>query len=243
MKISKVDVLAIGAHPDDIELGAGGTLAALVAAGKKVGMLDLTLGELGSRGNAELRTKEAMESAEYLGVAFRIQLNLGDGQINTSVENKSEVIRVLRASCPDVVFANTLNDRHIDHGNAALLVKESCFLSGLAKWETMADGQLQLPWRPQFLLHYIQDHYHKPTLVVDITKFYEQKRRAILTFGSQFYNAEATEPETPISSEDFLHFLESRAREKGRWIGCTYGEGFVSEVPLNIPKLHALMGV
>lgn len=243
MKITKVDVLAIGAHPDDVELGAGGTVAALISAGKKVGILDLTLGELGSRGNATLRTREALASAELLGASFRYQLNLGDGNIQTTPEQKRQVAEVIRACSPDIILANTLSDRHIDHGNAARLVKEACFLSGLVKFETEGNHSSSQPWRPKALLHYIQDHYHKPTFVVDIGEHYDTKLSAIKTFSSQFYNPESGEPDTPISSEDFLHFLEARAREMGRWIGCTYGEGFVSETPLNLRYLYSYFGV
>lgn len=243
MKLTEVDVLAIGAHPDDVELGAGGTIAALVAAGRKVGILDLTLGEMGTRGDAELRSKEAQDSAAFLGVSFRVQLNLGDGQLDTSDFRKDEIIRILRACSPKVVLANALSDRHIDHGNAAQLVKEACFLSGLAKRETEQDGEKQIPWRPGVILHYIQDHYLRPSFVIDISRYYETKMKAVQLFGSQFYNPESGEPETPISSKDFLYFLESRSREMGRWIGCTYGEGFVSEIPLNMRWLQSVLGI
>jgi bacillithiol biosynthesis deacetylase BshB1 len=209
----KLDVLAIGAHPDDVELGAGGTVSKLIASGKKVGILDLTLGELGSRGSASIRTKEAMLASEILGLAVREQLNLGDGFLNGDQNKKLEIIKIIRKYQPDIVLANALNDRHIDHGNGAQLTIEAAFLSGLAKVETVFEDKIQDNWRPRFILHYIQDYYMQPTIVVDIKEHYQKKMDAVLAYSSQFFNPNSHEPETPISSEEFLLFLDARMRE------------------------------
>ena len=233
----KLDVLAVGAHPDDVELGAGGTVAKLIAAGKKVGILDLTLGELGTRGTATLRTEEAMLAADILGLSIREQLNLGDGFLDTESAKKHEVIKVIRKYQPDIILANALSDRHIDHGNAAELTTEAAFLSGLTKIETRIGDKLQTAWRPLFILHYIQDYYLQPTIVVDITAYYNKKMEAIMAYSSQFYNPNSEEPETPISSQEFILFLESRMREMGRWVGSSHGEGFISKTPISIQAL------
>jgi bacillithiol biosynthesis deacetylase BshB1 len=233
----KLDVLAIGAHPDDVELGAGGTVSKLIASGKKVGILDLTLGELGSRGSASIRTKEAMLASEILGLAVREQLNLGDGFLNGDQNKKLEIIKIIRKYQPDIVLANALNDRHIDHGNGAQLTIEAAFLSGLAKVETVFEDKIQDNWRPRFILHYIQDYYMQPTIVVDIKEHYQKKMDAVLAYSSQFFNPNSHEPETPISSEEFLLFLDARMREMGRWVGSKYGEGFISKTPISVLEL------
>lgn len=238
MNNDHVDVLAIGAHPDDVELGAGGTIAKLIGNGKSVSILDLTLGELGTRGNAETRKKEARTASDILGLNNRYQLNLGDGNINNSLQNKLQVISYIRLCKPSVILANAVSDRHIDHGNAATLVKEAVFLSGLVKVETTYNNLPQEPHKPLLLLNYIQDYYHKPDLVVDISLFRQKKMDAIRAFSSQFYKPDSTEPATPISGSDFLDFLEARMREMGRWIHASHGEGFISQVPLN-PELLA----
>jgi bacillithiol biosynthesis deacetylase BshB1 len=233
----KLDVLAIGAHPDDVELGAGGTVSKLIASGKKVGILDLTLGELGSRGSASIRTKEAMLASEILGLAVREQLNLGDGFLNGDQNKKLEIIKIIRKYQPDIVLANALNDRHIDHGNGAQLTIEAAFLSGLAKVETVFEDKIQDNWRPRFILHYIQDYYMQPTIVVDIKEHYQKKMDAVLAYSSQFFNPNSNEPETPISSQEFLLFLDARMREMGRWVGSKYGEGFISKTPISVLEL------
>jgi bacillithiol biosynthesis deacetylase BshB1 len=239
----KVDVLAFGAHPDDIELGASGTIVKLAKAGKKVGLVDLTSGEMGTRGNSDSRREEATEAAKVLGVLFRDQMDLGDARIENNVSNQNEVIQILRKYRPDVVLANTLSDRHIDHGKAARLVADSCFLSGLSKWESKDGGESQSPWRPQMILHYVQDHYHRPSLVVDITGEMHAKLLSIQTFKSQFFNPDSLEPETPISTLDFMEFIKCRAREMGRIIGATFGEGFICETPLNPMVIRTMFPV
>jgi N-acetylglucosamine malate deacetylase 1 len=200
--------------------------------GYTTGIADLTRGELGTRGNAETRETEAARAAKILQVAMRENLGMADGFFLNDREHQLKIIHVLRKYRPDVVLANAVDDRHTDHGKAAKLVADACFLSGLRRIETRENGDLQEAWRPRAVYHYIQDRHLKPDLVVDISAYWEAKRSAILAYETQFYNPGLTEPQTPISSEDFLHFLEGRAREMGRIIGARYGEGFtVSRSP------------
>lgn len=222
----KIDILAIGVHPDDVELGCSGTIAKHVALGKKVGILDLTLGELGTRGNAELRTKEAMASAEILGVSFRTQLNCKDAFFVNDETHLKQIIKVIRKHQPEIVLCNAVNDRHPDHGKAAKLVSDACFYSGLIKIETIHEGKNQEAWRPKAVYHYIQDYYIHPDFVMDISKFIELKHKSIKAFASQFYNPNSQEPETPISGENFLENLNSKMAIWGRAIGVRYAEGF-----------------
>lgn len=218
----KTDILCISAHPDDVELGAGGTVASGVASGKHVAIVDLTQGELGTRGNPELRKQEATNSAEILGVAQRDILDLGDGLFEETEMNLREVVERIRHYRPDIVITNALKDRHPDHGRGAKLVSRACFLSGLPEFKAGDNNA----WRPRAVYFMIQDHYAHPDFVVDISEYYEKKMEAIMAFNSQFHDPNSTEPETKISSPDFLHFLEARAREMGRIIGVKYGEGF-----------------
>ena len=241
MKMVKVDVLAIGAHPDDIELGAGGTLLKMRAAGKKVGLCDLTMGELGTRGSGELRLEEAEKARQILGAEFRINLKMADGFFNLSTENKIKIIEVIRACQPDVVLCNALSDRHPDHGRGAELQKVSCFLSGLRRIETMYGGESQAEWRPKTVLHYIQDHFQKPDIVIDVSDFWEKRMDAILAYSSQFYNPNNAEPETAISSKEFLQNQEGRGLQVGRYIGARFGEGFVSERPIGVELISDLI--
>ncbi len=236
----KLDVLAFAAHPDDVELSCSGTLLKLTKQGKKVGIVDLTQGELGTRGSASLRLVEAQNSSKILGISVRENLNLGDGFFENNRENKIKIIEALRKYKPTMVLANALNDRHIDHGRGARLVADACFLSGLRKIETETDGVPQEAWRPNLVLHYIQDYYMKPNIVVDVTEVWSQKIESINAFSSQFYSADSKEPVTPISGEDFFEFLEGRAKEMGRPVGAKYGEGFVCERPLQIEDLTLL---
>jgi bacillithiol biosynthesis deacetylase BshB1 len=232
----KLDILAFAAHPDDIELACSGTLLSHIQLGYKVGIIDLTRGELGTRGSAELRDKEANKSSKLMGVQVRENLRMDDGFFENNKANQLKIIEMVRKYQPDLVLANAINDRHIDHGRAAQLVHDACFLSGLAKINTN-----KLPaWRPKRILHYIQDYYQTPDLVFDITPYNEIKKECILAFSSQFYNPESKEPETPISSKLFFDFLEARAREMGRLIGVEFGEGFNSKTPLNIKDLTKL---
>lgn len=225
----KIDILAIGAHPDDVELGCGATLAKEISNGKTVGILDLTRGELGTRGTAEIRDKEAAAAAKILAVNFRHNLEFSDGFLVNNAASKLEIIKVLRKYRPDVVLCNAIDDRHIDHGKASQLVSDACFLSGLQKIETIHDGNHQNAWRPKHVYHYIQWKNIVPDFVVDVTGFLEKKMEAVFAYQSQFHQKEADEPETPISSTNFRDSITYRAQDLGRLISTEYGEGFTTE--------------
>lgn len=224
----KTDILAIGIHPDDVELSASGTLLRHAARGHTFGLLDLSRGELGTRGNPELRTREAMDSARVLGAAFREQLTIPDGLFTYSPENLLAVVRMIRKYQPEIVLCNALDDRHPDHGRSAKLVADACFYAGLPKIETFETAEIpQQKWRPQAIYHYIQDKQLTPDFIVDITPWFEQKMQAILSFRSQFYLPDGPEAEsTPISGKDFLEFMEAKARVFGRPAQVKYAEGF-----------------
>jgi len=238
---AQLDVLAFGAHPDDVELGAGGTIAALVKQGKKVGLIDLTRGQLGSRGTVDDRRKEAADSARILGIAIRENLGMEDGFFVNDATHREQVIQMIRLYRPDVVLANAVSDRHPDHGRAAALVAEACYFSGLRVISTSFNGQEQVHWRPRVLYHYIQDRYHKPDFIVDISDHFGTKMKAVEAFRTQFFNPNSDGPETPISSKAFIQFLEARARELGRNIGAEFGEGFLCERPPGIGDLTELL--
>lgn len=237
----QLDVLVFAAHPDDAELAASGTIVKLIKQGKKVGVIDITQGELGSRGSVELRKKEAENSSEILGISVRENLGFSDGFFENNKENQLKIITKIRKYRPKIILCNAVSDRHIDHGRASEMVSNTIFLSGLIKIETFENGQIQHAWRPNFVLHYIQDRYIKPDLVVDITDTFDIKMQSILAFKSQFYNGDDSLPKTPISSKDFLDFVEARSREFGRSIGVTFGEGFTVERPIGINNLMDLI--
>ena len=222
----KIDILAIGIHPDDVELSCSGTIAKHIALGKKVGILDLTQGELGTRGNAELRTKEANEAAIILGVSFRTQLNLKDCFFENNEENQKKIIEIIRKHQPEIILCNAISDRHPDHGRASKLVSDSSFYSGLIKIETHSDNKIQKAWRPKAVYHYIQDQYIHPDFVIDISDFIDIKHKAIMAYSSQFYNPSSNEPETPISSKHFIETVNSKMSILGRDIGVKFAEGF-----------------
>ena len=222
----KLDILAIGVHPDDVELSCSGTLLKHAAEGKVTGVLDLTLGELGTRGSAELRKVEAAAAAKILKLSFREQLNFKDGFFQNDEAHQREIIRMIRLLKPEIVLANAVSDRHPDHGRAAKLVADSCFYSGLIKIETHHEGQLQAAWRPKAVYHYIQDHYIHPDFVIDVTPWHKTKHESIMAYSSQFFNPESEEPETPISSPEFLNSLDAKMSLWGRAIGAQYAEGF-----------------
>lgn len=222
----KLDILAFAAHPDDCELSCGGTIINHVNKGYKVGIVDLTRGELGTRGTAEQRAIESKNASKILGIHARENLDLGDGFFKNEKNEQLAVIKMLRKYQPDIVFANALTDRHPDHGKGAQLLIDACFLSGLEKIASEIDGQVQSKWRPRLLLHYVQSQYLKPDFVVDISNSFEQKMEAIRAFTSQFHNPESNEPETYISSPHFLKLLEARAVEYGNLNGFLYAEGF-----------------
>jgi len=223
---TKLDILAIGVHPDDIELACSGTLLKSIAAGKKVGLLDLTRGELGSRGSAALRDEEAANSARLMGAVVRENTRMRDGFFQHTEGNLLKIIEVIRAYQPDIVLGNAINDRHPDHGRAAKLIADACFLSGLVRIQTTRNDKNQEKWRPGILYHYIQDYHIKPDFIVDVSEFMEKKMELILAFKSQFFNPESKEPETPISGKAFLDFIYARAQDFGRPAGIKYAEGF-----------------
>ncbi len=225
----KTDILAIGIHPDDVELSASGTLLRHAARGRSFGLLDLSRGELGTRGTPELRTEEAREAARILGAAFREQLDIPDGLFTWSPENLTKIIRAIRKYKPEIVLCNAVDDRHPDHARSARLVADACFYAGLPKIETSwDDGEKQDAHRPKAVYHYIQDKQLTPDFIVDITPWFEQKMQAILAFRSQFYDeANPDGPKTPISGKEFLEFMEAKARVFGRPAQVKYAEGFI----------------
>ena len=222
----KLDILAFAAHPDDVELSASGTLLHYAAQGKKIGIIDLTEGELGTRGSVADRYAESAAAGKLMGLSIRKNLNLGDGFFEVNEENKRKIIEQIRIHQPEIVLANSLSDRHPDHGRGGKLVSDACFLSGLRKIETIVDGVSLAPHRPRLVLHYIQDHYSHPDIVIDVTNYIDQKVEVIQAFRSQFFDPQSTEPTTPISGEEFFHFLKGRMMQYGRPIGVDYAEGF-----------------
>ncbi|HET8754319.1 MAG TPA: bacillithiol biosynthesis deacetylase BshB1 [Salinimicrobium sp.] len=236
----KLDILAIGAHPDDVELSCSATLAKEISKGKKVGILDLTRGELGTRGSAEIRDREAKNAAEILGVAVRRNLEFSDGFFVNNVSHQLEIIKMIRLYRPEIVLCNAIEDRHIDHGKGAQLVADSCFLSGLKKIETIVNGNNQAAWRPKNIYHYIQWKNLQPDVVVDVTGFMDKKMEAVLAYESQFFSKNSKEPQTPISSNNFLESITYRAKDLGRLIGSEYGEGFTVNRLLAVDSLFDL---
>lgn len=238
-----IDLLAIVAHPDDAELCCAGTLLKHKDLGYTIGIIDLTRGELGSRGSAELREKEAKKSAEILGLSARVNLDLGDGVFENNHQTRLKIIEQVRKFQPKVVLTNTISDRHADHGRAGKLVADACFYSGLRKIETSFNGQNQEAWRPKQVWHMIQDHYHHPDIVVDISEYWQRKLESIRAFSSQFYseNDNDHQPQTPISSREFWDFLEARARDYARPINGKYGEGFLRNRYIGVNNLFDLI--
>ena len=225
----KVDILAIGAHPDDVELGCGGTLAKLILEGKKAAIVDLTQGELGTRGTNITRAQEAASASEILGISARENLKMKDGFILNSEEYQIQIVKMIRKYQPEIVLANAVDDRHPDHAKAAKLVSDACFLSGLVKIETELDGENQKQWRPKQVFHYIQWKHITPDFVIDISGFMEKKIEACLAYKTQFYDPDSKEPMTPIATKDFLESLTYRAQDLGRLSGVEFAEGFTTE--------------
>lgn len=236
----KLDILAFAAHPDDVELSASGTLLKYIAEGKKVGIIDLTRGELGSRGTAATRTLEAENAGKLMGLSLRENLDLADGFFDDSFDSKMRIIQQIRKYQPDIVLANAMSDRHPDHGRAGKIVADASFLSGLVKIQSAENDIPQAPFRPQLLLHYIQDHYLKPDIVIDVSDFMEQKIEVIKAFTTQFYDPNFDGPETPISGEDFFDFIKGRMMTLGRPIGAKYAEGFTCDRILGVDDLFDL---
>lgn len=238
----KLDILAIGAHPDDVELGCSGVLIKAIKEGKKAGIVDLTQGELGTRGTVATRYQEAADAADIIGVSARENLKLRDGFFQNNEENQLKLIRVLRKYQPDIVIGNIHEDRHPDHGRGGQLIYDASFLSGLAKIETQDDdGVAQEKWRPRYLLHYIQDRWYEPDVIVDISDVWEQRMESILAYKTQFHNNETNQPQTYISSPEFMDAIVSRARLLGKRIGVRFAEGFLSKKTIGLKSLDALV--
>lgn len=242
----KLDLLAIGVHPDDVELGCSGTIINEIRLGNKVGVLDLTQGELGSRGTIETRFQEAANAATIMGVQVRENLKMRDGFFQNDEEHQRKLIVAIRKYQPEVIITNALSDRHPDHGRAAKLTTDSCFLSGLVKVETKDEqGNDQEPWRPKYVFHYLQDRYREPDFIIDISDVFEQRMEAIKAYTTQFYNPDNEDdgPQTYISTSAFLESVVARARVIGKKIGVQYGEGFNTEKSLGIKSLDSLVKI
>jgi len=238
----KLDILVLPVHPDDAELGCAGTILKHIALGHKVGIADLTKGELGTRGSVEIREKEAAKAAEILGISVRENVGIPDGFFENTPEYQFKVIETIRKYQPDIIITNAYHDRHPDHGRANELVEASAFLSGLRRIETSFDGKPQEAWRPKLVLHFIQDSYIQPDIIVDVTEYWDKKIDSILAYGSQFFNPDwnEDEPQTYISSPDFIRIVEGRAMEFGKSIQARYGEGFTSRKLLGVDNLFSL---
>ncbi|MEO1517034.1 MAG: bacillithiol biosynthesis deacetylase BshB1 [Bacteroidota bacterium] len=238
----KVDILAITAHPDDVELSCCGTLLHQIALGKTVGLVDLTRGELGTRGTPEIREAEAMAAAQKMGASIRVNLGMPDGFFTHSRENLLKVVRVIRQYQPEIVLANAVHDRHPDHGKAAKLISEACFLAGLAKVRTLDnEGLTHQRWRPKVIYHMIQDYTLEPDFVVDISPYIDKKMELILTFRSQFFDPSSGELDSPISGQDFLEYIRHRARIFGRPAGMEFAEGFTVQRTIGVKDLFDLV--
>jgi len=236
----KLDILVIAAHPDDAELSCSGTIAAHVAKGYKVGIVDLTQGEMGTRGTPEIRLQESENAARILNLSARENLGFRDIYFKDDEEHQHKLIEIIRKYKPEIVLANAITDRHPDHGKGSSLATNACFMSGLRKIETSFEGKAQNPWRPKFVYHYIQNDLIEPNFIVDITPFWQTKIESILAFRSQFYDASNSEPQSFISDPEFLPFIEARARELGHRIFTKYGEGFTKERFIGVHDLFDL---
>ena len=236
----KLDILAFGAHPDDVELGCSGTIAKEVSLGKKVGIIDLTRGELGTRGSVEIRNSESAKASEILGVVVRENLDMRDGFFVNDEAHQMKVIEMIRKYQPEIVLCNAIADRHIDHGKGSKLVSDACFLSGLRQIKTELNGEAQEAWRPKVVYHYIQWQNIEPDFVVDISEFIGKKMESVLAYGSQFYDPKSNEPVTPITSKNFLDSVKYRAEDLGRLVGVEYAEGFTTERYLAVNSLGDL---
>jgi len=237
----KLDILAFGVHPDDVELGCAGTIMAAIDQGKKVGIVDLTRGELGTRGAPTTRTQEAAAAAKIMGVDVRENLDMADGFFTNDESHQRKIIALIRKYQPDIILANAPEDRHPDHGRSAKLVSDAAFLSGLRKVETIHEGITQNAWRPAYTFHYIQDRFIQPSFVIDITAYMERKMEAVLAYGTQFTNADTSEPQTYISSPQFLETVKARALMLGKRIGVGYAEGYITEKIIGFSNFDAII--
>ena len=237
----KLDILAFGAHPDDVELSCGATIAKEISLGKKVGIVDLTRGELGTRGSADLRDQEAADAAKILGISVRENLRFADGFFVNDKKHQLEIIKMIRKYQPDIVLCNAIDDRHIDHPKGSDLVSDACFLSGLLKIETELEGEQQEKWRPKKVYHYIQWKNSEPNFVVSVTGFMDVKMKAVLAYASQFYDPTSSAPETPITTKNFTDSIHYRAKDLGRLIGVEFAEGFTTERYVAVENLDKLI--
>jgi bacillithiol biosynthesis deacetylase BshB1 len=236
-----LDILVIAAHPDDAELCCGGTILKEISLGKRVGVLDLTRGELGTRGTPEIRLKESEKASRLLGLSVRHNLELEDGFFENNSLHQKKIIPYIRKYRPGIILANAIDDRHPDHGRASQLAKEACFYSGLRQIHTWWEEESQEAWRPKALYHYVQDRFIKPDFVVDISEFMQRKLEVLSAFSSQFYDPESKEPESYISTPEFLESIKARARELGKPIGATFGEAFTSDRYIGVKDLSQLL--
>jgi len=237
----KLDILAIGVHPDDVELGCAGTLMSAIAEGKKVGIVDLTKGELGTRGTAETRKVEARNAANILGIDIRENLEMADGFFQNDEFHQRLLIKAIRKYQPTIILANAPEDRHPDHGRSSKMISDAAFLSGLRKIVTELDGVEQTEWRPSYVFHYLQDRFLQPSFVVDISKFMDKKLESVLAYTTQFYNPDLNEPQTYISSPQFLETVKARAMMLGKRIGVEFAEGYISEKMIGISSFDSLI--
>ena len=236
-----IDILAFGAHPDDVEISCGGTLLRYASAGKKIVIVDLTQGELGTRGNASLRSKESEAASKKIGLSTRVNLEMPDCFFEQNEHNLIEIIKQIRRFRPEIILANSITDRHPDHGRAAELVARAAFLAGLPKIDSTFEGKKQAAFRAGLLLHYIQDQYIAPDIVIDVTPYAEEKMKLVQCFASQFYDPESIEPETPISQANFFEFMKGRMRQFGRPIGVEFAEGFNANRLIGVNSLFDLI--
>ena len=237
----KLDILAFGVHPDDVELGCSGTILASVAEGKKVGIIDLTKGELGTRGSAEIRKEEAKNAAKVLQVTVRENLGMADGFFENNETHQRKVIEVIRKYRPEIILCNATEDRHPDHGRSAHLVADTAFLSGLRKIETLYQGEKQQEWRPKYVFHYLQDRFLHPDFVFDISDFMEEKLNSVLCYKTQFYDPDSVEPQTYISNPEFIESVKARAMMLGKRIGVKYAEGYISKKMIGIKSFDSFI--
>lgn len=240
----KLDILAIGVHPDDIELGCAGTLIKEIQSGRKAGIVDLTQGELGTRGTIETRYAEATNSAKIIGVSVRENLKMRDGFFKNDEEHQLQLIRIIRKYQPEIVIGNVLHDRHPDHGRAGHLINDACFLSGLAKVQTLSEnGTAQEKWRPKYFLQYMQDWYHDPDFLIDVTDVIDLKMQSIEAYNTQFHTSQSDSngPQTYISTPEFKESILARMRIMGKRIGVKYAEAFISEKNIGLNNLNALL--
>lgn len=237
----KLDVLAIGVHPDDVELGCSGTILVALSEGKKVGIVDLTRGELGTRGSAEIRKIEAANAAKVLGVHLRENIGLADGFFLNDEAHQRKVITMIRKYQPEIILCNAPEDRHPDHGRSAKLVSDAAFLSGLRKIETELDSVSQQAWRPKYVFHYLQDRFLQPDFVVDISEHIDKKIESVLSYTTQFFNPDLDEPQTYISSPEFMESVKARAMMLGKRIGVKYAEGYLSDKMIGVKSMDAFI--